>query len=136
ILDGPRARAVPVAAYYSYSGPTPKNGVTGEMVYAGVVPPPSLPGNPLNMAGQEAVIERAAAEVNAHIAQRLANLAGGVEGRIVLMDVVIPPIPFGSLYADATYVYDPAGTLPTEDYKRAALLLGTVPHLAAFEAAG
>ena len=136
ILSGSKKGSVPVAAYYSYSGPTPKAGVTGQLVYAGVVPPPSLPGSPLNIAAYSAAAQDSIGEVNADIARRLANVAGGVKGKIVLMDVVIPPIPFGALYPDATYVYDPAGTLPMDDYKRAALLLGTVPNLAPFEQAG
>jgi len=136
VLEGKRAGRVPVASYYTYCGATPAHGVTGKLVYLGVVPPPSLSGNPLNVVADQAALARAQKEIGVQIAQRLSNVAGGVKGAIVLMDVVIPPVPFGALLADATYVYDPKGTLPTEDYKRAALLLGTIPNLEPFAAAG
>src|SRR5437763_3323560 len=34
-------QAVPVASYYTYSGMTPPQGVTGDLVYAGPMPAPS-----------------------------------------------------------------------------------------------
>ncbi len=128
---------VPVASYYSYCGRTPRGGVEGELVYLGAVPPPSLPGNPLDVASTTRAVSGVVGEVDEELARRLAEVPGGVAGRIVLMDVVVPPLPFGALEADASFVYDPDGTLgPAADYKRAAFLLATVPHLAAFEAAG
>ncbi|MGH9094038.1 MAG: hypothetical protein ACRDXE_02655, partial [Acidimicrobiales bacterium] len=136
-LLGAAVGRVPVASYYSYSGATAPGGVTGELVYAGAVSPPDLPGNPLDIPADAAALQATAAQLNSQIAQRLAAVPGGVQGRIVLMDAGLPPpTPFGSLYPDISYLYDPAGTLgPTADYKRAGLLL-LLPPLDAFVAAG
>ena len=130
-------RHIPVASYYSYSGQTQASGVTGELVYAGAVPPPSLPGSPFDVPATADAVRSLAAEVNAGIAERLAAVPGGVAGKVVLMDAAVPPLAFGALYPDMTYLYDPAGTTgPGADFKRAALLLATVPPLNAFQAAG
>ena len=128
---------VPVASYYSYSGSTPPGGVEGELVYLGAVPPPSLPGNPLYLEATAAALSRERDEVDRRLLARLQAVPGGVRGKVVLMDALIPPTSFGDLYPLVSDLYDPAGTLgPTADYKRAWTLLATLPSLAAFEQAG
>ncbi|HET9732503.1 MAG TPA: hypothetical protein VFP54_07500 [Acidimicrobiales bacterium] len=131
------AEKLTAASYYSYSGATPPGGITAELCYCGVLPPPSLPGNPLYLAATSVAAQAALAQANAGVVDRLVQDSGGVTGRIAVVDVPLPPpTPFGSLYADMSYLYDPAGTLgPTADFKRAGLLL-LLPTLNAFAAAG
>jgi hypothetical protein len=128
VLSGPGAGRVPVASYYTYSGKTPPQGVTGELVYAGPIPsPPSSPD------GLQAYLEALPAAVQA----LLAAVPGGVQGRIVLMDAPIAPLTIGSLDGLLTYRHDPNNTIhETDDYKRAWTTLASLPQLAPFKAAG
>ncbi|MEA2292719.1 MAG: hypothetical protein QOE86_358, partial [Solirubrobacteraceae bacterium] len=111
VLTGPGAGGVPVASYYTYSGKTTPQGVTGDLVYAGPIPaPPSSPD------GLQAYLEALPTAVQA----LLAAVPGGVQGRIVLMDAPIAPLTIGSLDGLLTYRHDPNNTIhETDDYKRA-----------------
>jgi hypothetical protein len=128
VLTGPGAGRVPLASYYTYSGKTPPQGVTGDLVYAGPLPsPPSSPD------GLQPYLESLPTAVQA----LLAAVPGGVQGRIVLMDAPIAPLVAGSLDPLLTYRHDPGGTIKeTDDYKRAWTTLASLPRLDPFEAAG
>jgi hypothetical protein len=128
VLTGPGAGPVPVASYYTYSGKTPPQGVTGDLVYAGPLPsPPSSPD------GLQAYLESLPTVVQA----LLAAVPGGVQGRIVLMDAPVAPLVAGTLDPLLTYRHDPGGTIKeTDDYKRAWTTLASLPRLEPFKAAG
>jgi hypothetical protein len=121
-------KPVPAASYYTYSGKTPPQGVTGQLVYAGPLPsPPSSPD------GLQAWAQMLPAAVQA----LLAAVPGGVQGRIVLMDAPIAPLVAGSLDPLLTYRHDPDHTISeTDDYKRAWTTLASIPRLDPFKAAG
>jgi hypothetical protein len=121
-------KPLPVASYYTYSGKTPPQGITGNLVYAGPIPsPPSSPdGFPAYVEGLPAAIQAL-----------LAAVPGGVEGRIVLMDAPIAPLVVGALDPLLTYRHDPGHTMAeTDDYKRAWTTLASIPRLDPFKAAG
>src|SRR4051794_5575967 len=114
-------RAVPVASYYTYSGMTPPQGVSGDLVYAGPLPASSTD----------------VAELMTHVGRLQAALPGGLAGRIVLMDAPIAPLVTGALDPLLTYRYDPGRTIrETDDYKRAWTTLATLPRPEPFKAAG
>src|SRR3954464_15890725 len=69
-------KPVPVASYYTYSGKTGPQGVTGDLVYAGPIPSP-----PSDPAALPAYVEALPTAIQA----LLAAVPGGVQGRIVLM---------------------------------------------------
>jgi hypothetical protein len=121
-------KQVPVASYYTYSGKTPAQGVSGRLVYAGPIPsPPSSPD------GLQAYLESLPDAIQA----LLAAVPGGVAGRIVLMDAPIAPLAVGSFDPLLTYRHDPNHTISeTDDYKRAWTTLASVPRLDPFKAAG
>jgi hypothetical protein len=128
VLSGPGAGPVPVASYYTYSGKTPPSGVTGDLVYAGPLPPP-----PSSPDALPAYFEALPSAVSA----LLAAVPGGVAGRIVLMDAPIAPLVAGSFDPLLTYRHDPDGSISeTDDYKRAWTTLASLPRLDPFKAAG
>jgi hypothetical protein len=121
-------KPVPVASYYTYSGKTAPQGVTGDLVYAGPIPSP--PSDPSALIGYMESLPDA-------IQALLAAVPGGVAGRIVLMDAPIAPLTSGSLDPLLTYRYDPNHTISeTGDYKRAWTTLASLPRLDPFKAAG
>lgn len=121
-------KPVPVASYYTYSGRTSPQGVTGQLVYAGPIPsPPSSPD------GLQAYLEGLPAAIQA----LLTAVPGGVQGRIVLMDAPVAPLTAGAFDPLLTYRHDPNHTISeTDDYKRAWTTLASVPRLDPFKAAG
>ena len=128
VLSGPGAGHVPVASYYTYSGKTGPQGVTGDLVYAGPIPAP--PGDPGALEGYLQSLPFA-------IQALLAGVPGGVQGRIVLMDAPIAPLTSGSFDPLLTYRYDPDNSIQeTGDYKRAWTTLASIPRLDPFKAAG
>ena len=105
--------------------------MTGDLVYAGPLPPP-----PAVPPTQEAIAQYAASAATA-IQAALAAVPGGVNGRIVLMDAPIAPLMVGTFDPLLTYRHDPDGTIQeTDDYKRAWTTLATLPRLEPFKAAG
>jgi hypothetical protein len=121
-------RAVPVASYYTYSGRTAPQGVTGDLVYAGPIPSP-----PSSVDGLQPYAESLQAAIQA----LLAAVPGGVQGRIVLMDAPIAPLVAGAFDPLLTYRHDPNHTISeTDDYKRAWTTLASLPRLDPFKAAG
>src|SRR4051794_21935453 len=121
-------KPVPVASYYTYSGKTAAQGVTGDLVYVGPIPaPPSSPD------GLQPYFEALPAAVQA----LLAAVPGGVQGRLVLMDAPIAPLVVGGFDPLLTYRHDPNHTISeTDDYKRSWTTLATIPRLDPFKAAG
>src|SRR4051812_2093151 len=87
-------KPVPVASYYTYSGKTGPQGVTGSLAYAGPLPPP--PSSPDGLAAY-------ADALPAGVQALLAAVPGGVQGRIVLMDAPIAPLVAGSFDPLLTY---------------------------------
>lgn len=121
-------KPVPVASYYTYSGKTGPQGVSGDLAYAGPIPsPPSDPNAiPAYMESLPTAIEAL-----------LAAVPGGVSGRIVLMDAPIAALTSGGFDPLLTYRYDPDHTISeTGDYKRAWTTLASLPRLDPFKAAG
>ena len=127
VLDGPDPGVVPVASYYTYSGRTPPEGVVGDLVSVSL---PPLTGDLPTEAG-------GGAELTAAIGAALAGVAGGVAGKIVVIDAPILPLTVGVFDALLTYRHDPDGTIGgDDDYKRAWTTLLTLPSLDAFRALG
>jgi len=118
ILDGPGAGPVPVASYWTFSGPTGPSGVTGELAYAGAVPFPSVSGDPLDLISDEQAIQRSASEAADDLRAAIAGVPGGLKGRIALIDAPIAPLMVGDLDPYLTYRQGPPLT-DTDDYKRA-----------------
>jgi hypothetical protein len=128
VLSGAGAGRVPVASYYTYSGRTGPQGVTGDLVYAGPLPPP--PSSPGALQAYADALPAAADAL-------LAAVPGGVAGNIVLMEAPIAPLVSGSFDPLLTYRYDPDHTISeTGDYKRAWTTLASLPRLEPFKAAG
>jgi hypothetical protein len=121
-------KQVPVASYYTYSGKTTPQGVSGDLVYVGPLPtPPSDP----------AALPDYANALPTAVQALLAAVPGGVQGRIVLMDAPIAPLVVGGLDPLLTYRHDPGNTMSeTDDYKRAWTTLASIPRLDPFKAAG
>ena len=137
LLEGAQRGRVPVASYYTYSGVTPPRGATGELVYAGLAPSPSVPGDWLDLTADRAALERFQGEAAADVAATLAAIPGGVQGRIVVMDAPVAPLTVGAFDPVLTYRHDPDHTIgPTSDYKRTWTTLLTLPQLAPFKQAG
>jgi hypothetical protein len=120
ILDGPASGRVPVASYAAYSGQTPPGGVTGRLAYLGTLPELGLPGNPQDVIGVEATIERAKRIAADWAEAALAGIPGGAAGAVALIDTQSPPALTEDTFLPlVTYSYDPDRPVTaTNDYKR------------------
>jgi hypothetical protein len=139
LLEGPGAGPVPLATYFTFSGPTGAAGVTGQLAYVGAVPFPSVSGNPLKLISSADAIQRTAGEAAADLSAAIAAVPGGVKGRIALIDAPIAPLQMGDLDGLLTYrQQDLRHRLPdSEDYKRAwTTILTMLEALAPFEQQG
>lgn len=137
VLAGPRAGAVDVASYYTYSGQTPPEGVVGGLAYLGPVPALGVTGNLTDSQTIAESISDLAANLPDAVRGLIAAVPGGVAGKIVVMDAVVPPLPLGALYPALTYMHDPNRTMsPAHDFKRMFTTLITLPVLQPFKEAG
>ncbi|MDX6656867.1 MAG: hypothetical protein QOH62_1660 [Solirubrobacteraceae bacterium] len=123
LLDGAAKGPVKVSGYHPRTQETGPEGVTGELVYAGVAPVPALNTGP---EGLSAAIAAYPAQV-ASWAQGLSGTLGDLSGAIVLVDLPLPvPLALGALVGPlATYLQWDGHTVAdwlTGDFKRAALL--------------
>lgn len=137
-LDVPSAGgAVKIASYYTRSQETPEQGVTGPLVYGGVLPVPSLAGT--DVAALQAGLARWPADVAA-FAQALPGTLGGLQDAILVVDLPLPlPITAGIFLAIAQHLHWPGHTLADWaqiDYKRSWIMPGLGVPLAPFEALG
>jgi hypothetical protein len=135
LLEGPGRGKVPVAAYQPYSGSTPPDGVVGELVYVGALPPLGLPGDPQDTATIQAAIDQLKAELADWAQAAIAGVPGGVAGKIVLADAQTLPLTENDFAPLTTYAH-PAGesSVGTPNFKR--LALSAIPPNSVFAQAG
>ncbi len=133
-VDG--GEAIPVAAYYPYSGETSASGIDGDLVSLSV-PLSGLNLDVSNPANPTDFIARFVANLGPTISALLAAVAGGVEGAIVLVDGIIPPLLTTIFLPLLTYARpeDLAG-IAAHDYKRSWVALVTLGILDPLRAAG
>lgn len=140
ILDGASRGKVRVATPYTRSQETTVEGVTGPLVYGGVVPMPALNGT--DATALTAALEAYPAQI-ASWASGLAGTVSGVsnvEGSIVLLDLPVPlPITAGAFTPIATYLHWPDHTIADwarVNYDRSWILPGIGLPLAPFQELG
>jgi hypothetical protein len=137
ILDGDHRGHIRVPAYYTYSGRTGREGVTGDLVYLGPAAIPALPGNPLDILTTTDALKQWRTRAEAGLRASIAAVPGGVAGRIVLFEDPVAPLSVGDLDPILTYRYDPGHVHDdTEDYKRVWTTILTVMQLSVFKQAG
>jgi len=139
LLEGPGAGPVPLASYWTFSGPTGSGGVTGQLAYVGAIPSPSVSGGLVAPISDADAIQRTAGEAAADLTAAIAAVPGGVKGRIALIDAPIAPLQMGDLDGLLTYRQQDVRhrLLDSEDYKRAwTTILTMLEALAPFEQAG
>ena len=135
ILEGPGKGPVRVAAYQPYSGNTPPQGVTGELVYVGAAPPLALSGDPRDLDTLRASIERFKSELGDWAKAAVAGVPGGVAGKIVLADAQTLPLTENDFAPLTSYAHPPGrSTLGRSNFKR--LALSAIPPNSVFAQAG
>jgi hypothetical protein len=139
ILDGPSPGPVRVATYYPRSQETPAHGITGQLVYGGTAPAPSV--NSTDIATLAAALVAYPAQLESW-AQSLPSLVRDPDGpgNIVLVDLPMPaPLTTGVFLELATYLNWDGHSLAdwaTGDYKRSWVLPGLGVPLSPFSTAG
>ncbi|CAB4916268.1 unannotated protein [freshwater metagenome] len=139
ILDGPAKGDVRVSTYYVRAQGTPPGGLTGPLVYGGVLPLPSL--DSLTDAGAlSAALAAFPGQLLSAVTGLLGTLGGGVRDSILVVDLPLPlPVPAGIFAALLSHLqwegHGPQDIL-LEDYKRSWILPGLGIPLSPFEAAG
>jgi hypothetical protein len=140
LLDGPGAGAVPVSSYFPYTAPTSPSGVVAPLVYVGPVPLPSITGNVVDLMTNSWALDRWRAELADDVQAALAAVPGGVAGKIVLLDALVPPLSAADFVPLLTYTHDDVGRrVPdsTNDYKRIWIVGAFIQYvLQAIEQAG
>jgi hypothetical protein len=127
ILEGSGAGPVTVASYFPRSQQTPAQGVTGPLVYGGVLPALSLNGG--DVAALEAALARYPSDVASWAMGVSGSLGASAQGSVMLVDLPMPPpLTQGVLASDMTFYNGQGETiadLAAQNYKR----LWTVPGL-------
>jgi hypothetical protein len=129
---------VKVATYYTRSQETPEAGITGPLVYGGLLPAPSVNAGG-DLAALQAALERYPADL-ASWAAGIQSRAGDAEGSILVVDLPVPaPITVAPFAGISSYLYWPGHTEAdwlAIDYKRSWILPGLGIPLAPFEQMG
>src|SRR3954451_2517603 len=138
VLEGLGAGPAKVATYFPRSKERPPAGVTGPLVYGGVLPQPSVNGT--DAGALQAGPARFPADLAAWAQAVPGTLAGSPRGSILLVDLPAPlPATAGALAPLVTYYNGQGETeadLIAADYKRLWLHPGLVMPLGEFAAMG
>ena len=138
ILDGSGAGPVKVATYYPRSQETAPEGITGPLVYGGVVPVPSLSGTDVAALGP--ALARYPGELESWAEGISGTLAGLTPGSLLVVDLPVPvPLTLAAFLAISTYRYWPGHSdldWANSDYKRVWIMPGLGIPLAPFQALG
>ena len=102
ILEGLHAGPVTVASYFPRSQQTPDQGVSGPLVYGGILPALSVNGG--DIAALEAATRRYPSEVASWAMGVSGTLQGSPQGSVMLVDLPMPPpLTQGVLASDMTF---------------------------------
>src|SRR3954451_10608799 len=138
VLEGLGAGPAKVATYFPRSKERPPAGVTGPLVYGGVLPQPSVNGT--DAGALQAGLARYPADLAAWAQAVPGTLAGSPRGSILLVDLPAPlPATAGALAPLVTYYNGQGETeadLIAADYKRLWLHPGLAMPLGEFAAMG
>jgi hypothetical protein len=132
------AGSIPVSAYYVRSQETPADGITGPLVYGGVLPAPSM--NGADLGALQAGLERYPDDLVtwAHGAAGLSD--GSAQGSVLVVDLPMPlPLTASAFLPLATFLHwrgHSEADWALSDYKRLWIMPGLGVPLAPFQSVG